>query len=833
MKYPRFNTSVLFFVGFISCLSIYSQDRKAYRTKMTEGIKLFEERNYPVALETLLSAYQIDSSNANLNYRIGFCYLNAKSDKTKAISFLEKASTNLSRNFNPYDPTDERAPKNVYSLLGEAYLLNNSFEKARENYSKFKEELGDNEEAQREVKKQIESCEVAKELTANPTKTIITNLGIEINTEYPEYCPIINGDESVLIFTSRRPYSTSESYSNIDTDGRYLEDIYMCRKKGSSWGSPELVSISSPDENKLVNKNNAAVSITGNGQQLLIYKEDNGGDIWASELEGDFWGEAKPLKTDETDINDINTPYWETHACLSVDGTTLFFVSNRPGGYGGRDIYRCVKLPNGKWSKATNLGSTINTAFDEDAPFIHPDGVTLIFSSNGHRTMGGFDIFYSSRRNADKEKGWKWTLPTNMGCPINTTDDDVFYALSTDGKRAYFSSGRAGGLGEKDLYMAEMEQTIIEPTVLLKGSISFDGKDGNVGIVRISVVDMESGEIVQEIKPNSKTGGYVMILNPGENGKTFIVNYEADGFQPFVENLKIEPGSSYQVIERALNLRSINLESKALGTIAVTGALKNKEGKPIPGAKIIVKSNTTGELIDTYFSNSTTGKYYMVLNRGENFNLSFEAEGYLFHSENIDTPKENEYSQVVNDIAIEQIKEDATIILNNLFFDSNKSILKKESTVELEKVYKFLAENPNVSVEISGHTDSQGKPDANLALSKARAKAVVTYLTNSKNKIYRVAPYYYKGIDPKRLIIKGYGSTQPIASNTLPDGKPDPAGMKMNRRVEFKIISTKTPLPTGGIIGSVETKTTTTNKPAIKTSTTTSSVKSGTTTAAV
>ena len=743
---------------------------------MTEGIKLFEEKNYPKALENFLSAYDIDSTNANINYRIGVCYLNSASEKSKAVNYLKKAAElNPSRNFDPYDPNEKKSPKSVYDYLGQAYLLANDFDNAKFNFQHFQGELGNNEDAKKEIKKRIESAVVAKELTSNPTKIKISNMGSVINTPYPEYCPVINADESILIFTSRREGSSD---NQIDIDGQYFEDIYMCKKRNGKWSSPEAININTKN-------NDAAVSMSASGQQLFIYKAVNGGDIYVSELEGDTWSDPVPLKTDETDINDINTPAWETHACMSSDGSTLYFVSNREGGYGGRDIYRCIKLPNGKWSKATNLGPTINTTYDEDAPFIHPDGVTLIFSSNGQKGMGGFDVFYSV-----KSGNWKWSLPLNMGSPLNTTDDDIFYTLSTDGKRAYYSSARPGGTGDKDLYVAEGEQAIVEPTVLLKGYLTFNGRDNSVANVRISAVDIETGAVVQEIKPNSKTGKYIMTLNPGASGKAYTINYEAEGFQPFSEMLKIEPGSAYQVIDKGLDLKSLNFESKTVGTIAATGTIKSKAGKLVPGAKIIVKNNNTGELVDTYFGNSTSGKYFFVLNRGGNFNLTFEAEGYLFHSENINTPKEEQYSQVVTDVILDPIEVGASVVLNNIFFDSNKSILRKESTVELEKLYQLLAEKPTITVEVSGHTDNKGDANKNMALSKARAQAVVDYLVNTKTKIYRVAPFYYKGIDGNRLISKGYGSSQPIAPNTLPNGKPDIKGMQMNRRVEFKIIST-------------------------------------------
>ncbi len=763
--------------------SFSGSDKATCRKKIEEGNYLFLEKNYPKALETYLEAYAIDSNNANVNYKIGMCYLNSVNDKLKAVPYFEKASKNTARNYDPFDPNETKAPDNVMYYLGQVQLLNFDFAAANSNFQRFKVILGDNEDAQKELRKFIENCVVGKELTSKPSKVTIKNIGERINTAQAEYCPIINADESVLLFTSRREGSTG---NEIGPDGKYNEDIYMCTKNGSEWADPKAININTND-------NDAAISISANGNQLFVYKSINGGDIYVSDLSGDSWDEPKPLKVDETDINDINTPAWETHACVTADGNTLYFVSDREGGFGGRDIYRSIKLPNNKWSKATNLGPTINTEYDEDAPFIHPDGVTLFFSSNGQRGMGGFDIFYVIRKekeDRDKSTQWKWNLPVNIGSPINTPDDDIFYVLSTDGKRAYYSSAKVGGVGEKDLYQIDVGDVIVEPTVLLKGFLTYDGKETTTGNVKIIVSDIETGQAVSEIRPNSKTGKYLMILNPGKDGRTYAISYEADNFQPYSETIKIEPGSAYQVIERTLDMRSVNLKSKTKGTVSVTGVLKDKNGNVIPGAKIVVKNNKTEEIVDTYYSNPTTGAYYMSLQKGENYNVSFDAEGgYLYHSENIDIPKDNEHSEMIFDVTLSKMETGEKVVLKNIFFDSNKSKIKKESIPELEKLYKLLADNPDMNVEILGHTDGQGKPDLNQKLSQLRAQAVVDYLTSTQRKVYKIAPYFYKGIKKNRLIAKGYGSTVPVASEKLADGKPDPNGMQQNRRVEFKVTS--------------------------------------------
>jgi outer membrane protein OmpA-like peptidoglycan-associated protein len=759
MKARRFLFGLLLF--FFN--DVYSQgDKSEYRENFTQGNLLILEQNYPLALKYFLDAYKIDSSNANINYKVGFCYLQSANEKNKALPYLEKAVQNISHNYNDMEPREKKAPEMALYYLGTAYRLAYKFNESNTYFNRFKEIVGDkNKELANDLTKQVETNFNAVELMKDTAVVTIVNLGDSVNSAYPDYSPVVSADESTLIFTSRRPGSTGGDKTDND---QFYEDIYISQKgKDGKWGSPKSIgdNINSSD-------NEADISLSPDGQQLFVYRGVNGGDIYYSNLEGDTWGPLVALGSE------INSPAWETHATQTVDGNTIYFVSDRKeGSYGGRDIWRCVKLPNGKWSMPLNLGPTINTPYDEDAPFIHPDGITLFFSSTGHKTMGGFDVFKSV-----KDDDGKWSEPENLKSPINTPDDDVFYMQGINGKRGYLSSVRPGGKGEKDLYMINFEQAIAEPLTLLKGYLTFDGTTKIPDVVQIMATDMESGLVVQEVKPNSVTGKYLLILNPGTEGKTYTVSYEAEGYQPINETITIPPNSAYQEIDKELSLKGVNFESKVLGTISVSGTVKNQEGKIIPGAKIIVKDNASGKLIDTYYTNSDSGSYYFVLNRGQNYNISYEAEGYLFQSENVNVPKQPEFSALSKNIVLEQVKAGAKIVLNNIFFDSNKATLRKESSLEIDKVIKLMQDYPDLKIEVAGHTDSKGNDDANLKLSQLRSQSVVAALAK-------------KGIDAKRLVAKGYGETVPVAPNVMPNGKPDLKGMQLNRRVELKILESK------------------------------------------
>jgi outer membrane protein OmpA-like peptidoglycan-associated protein len=753
----RLITTSLFF---ISITLSFAQDKADYRENFTQGNLLILEGNFPLALKYFLDAYKMDSTNANINYKVGYCYLQSATEKNKALYYLEKAVQNVGHNYTDMEPREKKAPEMAYYYLGVAYRLQYKFTESNVYLNKFKDIVGSkNKELAKDIDKQIETNFSAIEFTRDTAVVTIVNLGDSINSPYADYSPTITADESIIIFTSRRPGSTG---GDKDESDQYYEDIYYSiKKKDGTWSTPKSIG-----ESINTNGSEANIGLSADGQQMFIYKDNNGGDIYYSNLEGDRWNFPIALGSN------INTKYWETHATMTPDGNTLYFVSDRKeGSIGGRDIWRCVKLPNGQWSLPLNLGPTVNTPYDEDAPFIHPDGITMFFSSKGHKNMGGFDIFKTV-----KDDEGKWSTPENLKAPINTPDDDIFYVQSADGRRGYFSSVRAGGFGEKDIYMINFETAQAEPLTLLKGYLTFDGGADKIpSDVHISVTDMETGIVVQDVKPNALTGKYILILNPGKEGKTYVISYEAEGYQPVSETIEIPASSSYQEIEKELLLKGINFESKTLGTISIAGTVKNEKGEHIPGASIVIKDNISGKLLNTYYTTSDSGSYYFVLNRGQNYNVSYEAMGYLFQSENVNVPKQPEYSALKKDVVLEKVHAGAKITLNNIFFDSNKATLRKESNTEIDKLVKLMKDFPELKIEVGGHTDSQGNDAANLKLSQLRSQAVVDALIK-------------KGIDKKRLIAKGYGETTPVAPNNLPNGKPDLKGMQKNRRVELKIL---------------------------------------------
>ncbi len=651
---------VLSFVFVLNSVLLFAQ--KDFDVKFKKSEETLKEKKYDQALAMYLELYRSDSSNANLAHKVGYCYLQSIGRKEKAVPYLEKAVKNIGVDYKDRDPAERRAPLLAWKLLADAYHIDSQFDKAVTTYNVYRQEMKKHHKKDKvneeEADRKIRMCYTAKELMKVPVKLKVENMGKGVNSKYADYSPVLTADGNTMIFTSRRDGGVgNDTYD----DGKYFEDIYITDYVNGKW--TEAKNIGPPINTE---GNDATVGITIDGQNILIYKDDNGdGNIYRTHLNGDTWSEPEKLNAN------INSKYWEPSAFITADGNTMYFVSDRPGGYGGRDIYKSNLMDDGQWGKAMNLGSKINTKYDEDGPFLHPDGITLFFSSTGHQTMGGFDIFYSTM----SENG-DWQEPVNVGFPVNSPDDDVFYVVSPDKIKAYYSSYKEGGVGEKDNYMITFLDQKQEPLTLLKGEV------------------------------------------------------------------------------------------------------KDEAGKVPKNIVITVTDNETGKLVGVYRTNSKTGQYVMILTPGKNYNLVYEAEGFMFYSENRDIPKNTNYYEIYRPVLLPPLIVGSKVVLNNIFFDFDKATLRATSNVELRNLVRFMNKYPGMSVEISGYTDSKGTEEYNMKLSQNRAQAVVTYLLS-------------KGIGTDRMTAKGYGESNPDAANQKPDGSDDPAGRQLNRRVELKITSIK------------------------------------------
>jgi outer membrane protein OmpA-like peptidoglycan-associated protein len=379
---------------------------------------LFSEANeymlagdYKEALPVFLNLEAKGFSGAGISYKIGECYLNGKGLKTRAIPYLKEASQNVSDAYAGSSPEEAVAPAKSLLYLGIAYRLNYDFDKAVASFNDYLHAIGPGDSAGRSLAKfHIDRCWNARELMAAPARFICDTLPDNINTNGSKFNPLITGDEKQLFYMDQL---------------KFYDAVMHSYRSDSSWLDPEnLTPAVHSDGDHLV----TGISADGRLMLLTLYDVYQSGEIFSSEFQNGEWSEMKKLNSN------INTRFNETHASLSPDGNTLYFTSDRQGGYGGTDIYVSEKNPQGDWGPVVNAGPLINTPFNEETPFVSGDGRTLFFSSQGHYNMGGYDVFMCQ---SDEKGGW--LPPFNIGYPLNTTDDDVFFFPLRSDRIAYQS----------------------------------------------------------------------------------------------------------------------------------------------------------------------------------------------------------------------------------------------------------------------------------------------------------------------------------------------------------------------------------------------------------
>ncbi|HWC52407.1 MAG TPA: OmpA family protein, partial [Chitinophagaceae bacterium] len=651
----------LFFLLTLSSV-VHSQNLKDLLDK---GDRLFAKKDYESALKLYLEAIQIDSSDARTNFRVGISYLHGEK-KGKAVKYLEKA-------YNTHPEVDE----DIDYHLGMAYQNNHQYARAIDHYNAFKRK---NRKLTEIADHKIAQCVVGDSLSRHPAYVIIENMGPVVNSNFHEYSPLLTADGKTMIFTSNRSTNDYEIKSSTN-----YEDIYITHKTGSGWQTPEKIS---PNIN--IKYNDAAASLSADGKTLFLYYEEGAGDIYTSTLEGGEWTDPKPLN------KNINTPlFWETSACISADGKKLYFTSNRPGGFGELDIYVSELDAKGNWGKAVNLGRTVNTPFHEDSPFIHHDGKTLYFSSDGHPTMGSNDIFKSEFIDG------KWTKPTNLGYPINSIEYDGFFTLSADKKTGFYSAMRQDGLGSADIYQIKFVDPPPPP------------KKVEAPVITEPVV---VAPVIAEPKPAI------------EEPKPAVVEAKAEDFvDPIVQ------------LHKDMKIVTV-LKGKVIDEITAA---------PL-GAVISLVDNATRHVVAKINSNPETGDFELIIPHGGNYGVATEKAGYLFNSINFNLPQFAEYQEIDTHILMVKAEVGSKMVLKNIFFDVGKSDLKSESIEELENLKELLLGNTQLKAQINGHTDNTGNAENNMVLSRKRAESVVQYLVEHGIDTNRVTA---KGFGSERPIV--------------------------------------------------------------------------------
>ncbi|MBL4576998.1 MAG: PD40 domain-containing protein [Flavobacteriales bacterium] len=529
----------------------------------------YKQGNYHAALRIYLNLERRAPESIDYKFKIGVCYLYESRDKHKSIEYLEEVKL--------LDPKT----KDIEFYLGRAYHKTYNFKKAVKQFNLVLDSGKPSDNIRKETEHHLNYCRNAKLLVQFPLDVNIQNMGRPINTSGSEYVPVISVDQSMMIYTYKGEKSIGgrrDEYGNPDAKGTYSEDIYLSYKVGDSWLEPEknkmfYATVLSTKIQEGINSSghDASIALSIDGQKLFVYKdtEVGSGDIYVSERDGDAW--TYPVRLN---LN-INSDHWEGSASLSADEQTLFFSSERPGGLGGKDIYMSVMREDGVWDEAVNLGPNINTEEDDDAPFIHPDNRTLYFSSKGHKSMGGYDIFSATL----DEKG-KWGKPLNIGYPINTTADDIYYVVTGDGNTAYFSSSRIGGYGNHDIYMVQLGSVPKpNPIVLLKGKILTNDEYTEAKITCTYGPDQRK---LGPFTSNSATGAYIISLPVGFE---YLVTYEATGFNAKSKKINTVGVKKFKEINNDVNFYNADFNPQ----LTMDGRLLYSENPTRPAGLITVR----------------------------------------------------------------------------------------------------------------------------------------------------------------------------------------------------------------------------------------------------
>jgi outer membrane protein OmpA-like peptidoglycan-associated protein len=751
-----------------SCFLAQAQGGKS----LTEAERFYSIKAFDSALPKFLEAIQAGEKDALVHYKTGVCYHKSPdlNDQIKAIPYFEYALTN-----------GKDLPATLAYDLGILYLKDENLAKAQEVLTNYRNQVKADKKAVALADEAIETCHNAIAFMSVPRNFTVNHFNSIVNTKYTEYNPVVSADETILAYTALRPNS-----GKTRTGDKFIEEVYISYNSNGSWSEPKVIPIAH-------DYNVGTAGISPDGQKMLIFMGgslDPGG-LYQINKAGEAWSKASLLTPT------INTPkYLESTASITPDGKTIYFASDRINGQGGLDIYKTTLQANGTWSTPANLGPQVNSKANEDAPFIHPDQKTLFFTSDGHNSMGGRDIFVT------KLIGEKWTSPENMGYPVNTTANDNYFTLIADGTRAYFSSDRKGGMGGQDIYSLDMPaESANIPLTMIKGKI-LNAETGKAMPTKIYLVDNETDKKLDFVyNPDPVTGHYLVILPPAKNYDMII---ESEGFLPYTLNINIPNQSYFYELYQMINLKTIRQFDVVVGQeVQVKNAFydtdqdvkadlrKTHEAKLVQSGDVDVYDM----MLDLMSSEDKEGINYLVelvgmkdpiedVNFNEKENKNIETATRVYYYDESDESK-FEQKQVEGKVIfslptftfheeVQKQKEqngkkstfDKSALTKSIkiYFDAGKSDLKPQYVNELEVLLKDLQKYPDLGVEISGFASAEGSEDMNRDLSNKRAISVLDY-------------FNHKGVVRRRIVAKGYGASKDQAS-TKEEG----------RRVEVRVV---------------------------------------------
>jgi hypothetical protein len=515
MKLNKYSLIAFICFVFIAKLSWSQQDANVRKKNLTAAEIAFEKADFLNAFNLYSNIIKYDTANYNAIFKMGYCLFSINKTDSSSFKYFNRSKSNI--------------PESHF-FIGRMLLLEGNAKKALEEFYYFKSVNNEKMILNTDVLQWISTCEVAIKEESRKQSLVVRNLGSRINSNFSEYVPLVWNVNGALVFTSRR----ADSKGGLkDPYGRFYEDIYIAQKTENGWVNPGPLS-----ENINTTAHDACVAFSPSGTELIIYRTDSkqvGGDLYISKYDGEKWSIPEKLGPE------VNSEYLETSACFSSSGNEIIFSSNRPGGFGGKDLYITRKFLNGKFSLPRNLGPDINSPEDEDAPFIDKNDNTLYFSSKGHNSIGEYDIFHSEFNNENES----WGKAENIGMPINSTNDDIYFIKLDDKDLALFTSRREGGFGDADIYevnFSESTQTMVYCTLNTEKIINkTELKD-----LQLSLYDLGTGKLEGIFKPNKEYMTMVLLATVNKPYKLIV---EGNSIEPIINKTIFNAGQKEMTIE--------------------------------------------------------------------------------------------------------------------------------------------------------------------------------------------------------------------------------------------------------------------------------------------
>ncbi len=635
---------LLIILAISSSLGVYAQtDSVALSEEYYNlGMEVFDYTHRAQAKELFVLATQMNPKNAKAQFMAGQSIM-LTVNKELSLTYFRKAWE-----------LDPMVDEDILYFIGQGYHHNLILDSAILFYDRYNRILArslrlDKSNKINEVNRKIFECRNAVVYLENPVDVTITQLSDKINSEYPDYAPTIDASESLMVFTSRKPEDNSNA--SVAADLVYYEDIYYSEFKEGEWTAAK--NMHGPLN---TNYHNSSVAISPDGKEMILYYDNNGGDLFISKRKDGFsWSDPKPMEG-------INSTYLENSASLSTDNKVIYFTSDRAGGYGGTDIYRAELGKGNRWTNVTNLGPMVNTEKDEDGVFISTSGKYLFFSSNGHAGMGDMDLY---RSEIDSVTG-NWSEPINLGYPINSPENDIYFVLNADGSTAYISSVRQKNIGEQDIYKIDMRNW--KPITIKQDDFS-------------------------ELFAESASIKTASTLQPSSTAPTDSTTSATPTINEAIISIAVQDAMSRDLLNAQLFLRGTDGSNYEMGNPSkgtYTATLKNEGGKP--------------------------RVYKLEIN-----SIGYAPQVSNFYLGGLST----EVISINDTIRLSKLATNIPALIDIYFaHDSDEPL----SFNGIQDFLAMMQNSPSMRIEIGGHTDALGPEEYNQQLSQRRADAVKKYL---------------------------------------------------------------------------------------------------------